>query len=253
MGEVRLPSMAAKRNAIVLALLANAHVAHAYRPFDSTDAAVADPGEIEIELGPVAYTDSPHASITEAPVLTVNAGLVNRWEAVLDASRAITRSANENDIETVETALLLKRVLRAGVLQEQTDWSVATEFGVLLPTVNADDDYGATLALIGSREVGRTLIHVNAGIAQNRDGRAELFGGLIIEAVASAPVRPVAELTFDYERGTDTRSAGALVGAIWQPGENLNFDMAVRAVREEHEWSYEGRVGLTWAFALVRR
>jgi hypothetical protein len=109
------------------------------------------------------------------------------------------------------------------------------------------------LALIGSREVGRTLIHVNAGIAQNRDGRAELFGGLIIEAVASAPVRPVAELTFDYERGTDTRSAGALVGAIWQPGENLNFDMAVRAVREEHEWSYEGRVGLTWAFALVRR
>jgi hypothetical protein len=66
-------------------------------------------------------------------------------------------------------------------------------------------------------------------------------------------VRPVAELTFEYERGTDTRSAGALVGAIWERGDNLNFDMAVRAVREDHEWSYEGRIGFTWAFALVTR
>jgi hypothetical protein len=245
--------MPAKRIAIALALLADAHAAHAYRPFDSTDAAVADPGEIEIELGPVAYTDSPHASITEAPVLTVNAGLANSWEAVLDASRAITRSANENDIETVETALLLKRVLRAGVLQEQAGWSVATEFGVLLPTVNVDDDYGATLALIGSRAMSRALIHANVGLAQNRDGNTELFSGLIVERVASASVRPVAELTFEYERGTDTRSAGALLGAIWERAENLNFDIAVRAVREAREWSYEGRIGFTWAFALVTR
>jgi hypothetical protein len=245
--------MPAKRLAIALALLADAHAAHAYRPFDSTDAAVADPGEIEIELGPLAYTDSPHASITEAPVLTVNAGLANSWEAVLDASRAIARSANENDIVTVETALLLKRVLRAGVLQEQAGWSVATEFGVLLPTMSVDDDYGVSLALIGSREMSRALVHANVGFAQNRDGNAELFSGLIVEDVASAPVRPVAELTFEYERGTDTRSAGVLVGAIWERGDNLNFDMAVRAIREDHEWSYEGRIGFTWAFALVTR
>lgn len=245
--------MRTKRVAIALALLADAHAAHAYRPFDSTDAAVADPGEIEIELGPVAYTDSRDGSITEAPVLTVNAGLGNDWEAVLDASRAITHPANENDRETVETALLLKRVLRSGVLQEQAGWSVATEFGVLLPTVNAEDNYGATLALVGSRAMSRTLVHVNAGLAQNRDGNTELFGGLIVEDVATTPVRPVAELTVEYERGVGTRSAGALVGAIWQRSENLNFDMAVRAVREEHEWSYEGRIGFTWAFALAMR
>jgi hypothetical protein len=245
--------MRAQRVAIALSLLADAHAAHAYRPFDSTDAAVADPGEIEIELGPVAYTDFRDGSITEAPVLTLNAGLANNWEAVLDASRAITHSANEDDSETVETALLLKRVLRAGVLQEQAGWSVATEFGVLLPTVNAEDDYGATWALIGSRHISRTLVHANAGLAQNRDGNTELFSGLIVEDVASVPVRPVAELTFGYEPWTDTQSAGALVGAIWQRSENLNFDMAVRAVREEHEWSYEGRIGFTWAFALATR
>lgn len=240
------------RIAIPLALLMWTPAAFAYRPFDSTDAAVADAGEIEIELGPVAYADARHASVTEAPVLTINAGLADGWEAVLDASRAVTHAPGERDIETVESALTLKHVLRNGVLQEQAGWSIATEFGVLLPTANVDDDYGATWALIGSRELGRTMIHVNAGLAENRDRNTELFSGLIVEGVTRAPVRPVAELTFDYERGTDTRSAGALLGAIWQRGENLSLDMALRAVREDHDWSYEARIGLTWAFALAR-
>jgi len=236
-----------------LALLAGMDCAQAYRPFDSTDAAVADSGEIEIELGPIAYIDAPHATITEVPVLTLNAGLADGWEGVLDTSRVIAHVPHESDTETLETALLLKRVLRAGVLQEHPGWSVATEFGILLPTVNADDDYGASFALIGSGAVGRTVIHMNAGLAENRDGNAELFSGLIVEDVASTPVRPVAELTFEYERGTDARSAGALVGAIWERAENLTFDLAVRTVREDHEWSYEGRIGVTWAFALARK
>jgi hypothetical protein len=245
--------MLAKRIAIALALLAGPHAALAYRPFDSTDAAVADPREVEIELGPVAYTDSQHASVIEAPVVTVNAGLGDSWEAVLDAARAVTHSPNEHDLEAIETALLLKHVLRDGVLQEQAGWSIATEFGVLLPTVNADDDYGASLALIGSREIERAMIHVNAAVAENRDGNTELFSGLIVEGLTSSPVRPVAELTFQDERGTDTRSAGALLGAIWERDEALSFDLAVRAVREDHEWSYQGRIGFTWAFTVARK
>lgn len=245
--------MRSKRIAIALVLLAGPHAALAYRPFDSTDAAVADPGVIEIELGPVAYTDLRHASITEGPVVTVNAGLTDDWEAVIDAARAITRSPGERDIETVEAALLLKRIVRDGVLQEQAGWSIATEFGVLLPTVNDDDDYGATWALIGSRGMGRTMVHVNAALAQNRDGNTELVTGLIVEDAAIGPVRPVAELTFEYERGTDTRSAGALFGAIWERGEDLSFDLAVRAVRDDQAWSYEGRIGVTWAFAPARK
>jgi hypothetical protein len=242
--------MRAKRIRLGIVLLAAPHVALAYRPFDSTDAAIAPPEEIEIEFGPVAYTDSRHASITDAPVVTVNVGLVDRWEAVIDAARSITRSRFESDTETIETALMLKRVLRDGVLQEQAGWSIATEFGVLFPTLNSDDNYGATLALIGSRKIGRALVHVNAALAQNRDGNTEMFSGLIVEAITSAPVRPVAEMTFEYEGGTDTRSAGVLLGAIWERGDNLSFDMAARAVREDHGWSYEGRIGVTWAFAI---
>jgi hypothetical protein len=245
--------MRSNRIALAFALWAGPHAALAYRPFDSTDAAIADPGVIEIELGPVAYTDLPGASVTELPVVTVNVGVAAGWETVIDASRAITRSPHDHDIETVEAALLFKRIVRDGVLQEQAGWSIATEFGVLLPTVNADDDYGATWALVGSRGMGGTMVHVNAALAQNRDGNTELFGGLIVEVLAGALVRPVAELTFQYERGSDTRSGGALFGAIWERGENLSFDMAVRAVREDQAWSYEGRIGVTWAFALARK
>ena len=245
--------MCAKRIRLGFVLLVAPHVALAYRPFDSTDAAVASPKEIEIEFGPVAYTDSRHASITDAPVVTVNVGLVDRWEAVIDATRVVTRSRFKHDTETVETALMLKRVLRDGVLQERTGWSTATEFGVLFPTVHSDDDYGATLALIGSRAIGHTMIHLNAELAENRDGNAELFGGLIVEAMMSMPVRPVAELTFEYERGTDTRNAGVLVGAIWERSDNLSFDIAARAVCEDHDWSYESRIGITWVFAAARK
>jgi hypothetical protein len=112
---------------------------------------------------------------------------------------------------------------------------------------------GVTCALIGSREIGAAIVHVNAALAENRDGNAELFSGVIIEGTASTPVRPVAELTFERERGTDARSIGALLGAIWEREEDLTFDIALRAVREDHDWSYEGRIGLTWAFALTRK
>ena len=172
---------------------------------------------------------------------------------MIDAARAITRSTDEHDIETAEAALLLKRVVRDGVLQDQTGWSIATEFGVLLPTVNLDDDYGAIWALIGSRELGRAMIHVNAALAENRDGNTEFFSGLIVEGAASAPVRAVAELTFEYEGGPNARSLGALLGAIWERGDNLSFDMAVRAIREDQDWTYGGRIGVTWAFSLARK
>ena len=66
--------------AIALLLSAGPPAALAYRPFDSTDAAVADPGIIEVELGPVAYTHMRHGSVTELPVVTVNAGVADGWE-----------------------------------------------------------------------------------------------------------------------------------------------------------------------------
>jgi hypothetical protein len=54
--------------------------AQAYRPFDGTDAAVAETGEVEIELGPVEYLrdEADRANVR------IKYGFTPGWEAVLE-------------------------------------------------------------------------------------------------------------------------------------------------------------------------
>src|SRR5262252_1839309 len=56
----------------------------AYRPFDGTDAAVADTGEMEIELGPVEYLRAGAERTLLAPDLRINYGFIRGWEAALE-------------------------------------------------------------------------------------------------------------------------------------------------------------------------
>jgi hypothetical protein len=56
----------------------------AYRPFDGTDAAVAEKGEMEIELGPVEYLREGAERTLLAPDLRINYGFIPRWEAALE-------------------------------------------------------------------------------------------------------------------------------------------------------------------------
>jgi hypothetical protein len=224
----------------------------AYRPFDSTDADVAAPGEVEIEFGPVAYIDEPHASITKTPVMTLNVGLPKDWELVMDAERAVTRAPATPDDETFDTAVQLKHVVHAGSLQERSGWSFATEFGALLPDDNEEDHYGVTAALIGSLRLEQLTVHCNVAAARNRAGHGEWFGGIILEGNTARPVRPVAEARIEHEAGSDTSAYSSLLGAIWERSDNLSFDVALRGIREEGSWSYEGRIGLTWSFEFAR-
>lgn len=55
----------------------------AYRPFDSTDAAVAPPGEFELELGPAGLLLQGSERTLIAPAYVLNLGLFEGWEAVL--------------------------------------------------------------------------------------------------------------------------------------------------------------------------
>ena len=79
-GDLGVPSGAVKMTATVAALAAAALVlfwcnsTQAYRPFDGTDAAVADTGEVEIELGPVEYLREGAERTLLAPDLRVNYG-----------------------------------------------------------------------------------------------------------------------------------------------------------------------------------
>ena len=59
--------------------------AHAYRPFDGTDAGVADPGEFELEFGPIQHSREGSTRSWIAPAAVANWGVAHDREIVLDA------------------------------------------------------------------------------------------------------------------------------------------------------------------------
>ena len=69
---------------IVLGVAALSGPAFAYRPFDGTDAAVAAPGELEIELQPAGLEHEQGTQNLIAPWTVVNIGLSDAWEAVFE-------------------------------------------------------------------------------------------------------------------------------------------------------------------------
>src|SRR5438874_10254318 len=119
--------------------------AQAYRPFDGTDAAVAETGEVEIELGPVRYLRSGADRTLFAPNVRINCGFTPSWEAVLEGILAHGLTADIPGTRLVESVAMLKTVLREGSLQEKSGPSIATEFGVLLPGINDEHGTGAVL------------------------------------------------------------------------------------------------------------
>jgi len=110
----------------------------AFRPFDGTDAAVADTGKVEIELGPVEYRREGATRTLFAPSTRVNYGFAPDWEAVVEGRIAHGLSGDIRGTGLTEDSVTLKGVLREGVLQEKAGPSIATEFGVLLPGIRAD-------------------------------------------------------------------------------------------------------------------
>ena len=60
-----------------------AQPAAAYRPFDGTDAAVANLNEVEIELQPAGPRQEGPQSTLIAPEVVFNYGFAERWEMVL--------------------------------------------------------------------------------------------------------------------------------------------------------------------------
>lgn len=237
----------------LLASLAGAFLwpaaAEAYRPFDSTDAAVAEKGEIEIELGPVGWRKLGSERSLVAPSLILNWGFADRLEVVLEGKQSILlgQGVAGPRYRLDDTALSLKAVLRKGGLQGREGPSLATEIGALLPTVNGDPGAGAQVALIASQRWEAMTIHANGQAIWTRTHLPGFLAGLIVEGPDRWPVRPVAELLFEGERDAPaTRSV--LLGAIWRLPDGPSLDAAVRAARAGSEDVAEVRIGLTWSF-----
>jgi len=221
----------------------------AYRPFDSTDAAVADVGELEIEMGPIEFRRSNGASTLIAPDYVFNYGFAKNWEVVLEGrGEHPLLPADDTRSRLVGDGLFLKGVLREGILQDKTGPSVATEFGVLLPGINDEHGVGASLLGIVSQRGEWGTVHFDAGAALTRDHRPDLFVGTIIEGPYDWKIRPVAEV--DYEREFSTRQTFAVLGgAIWRVRDDLALDFAVREAWVNGHPETEIRAGLTFSIS----
>ncbi len=225
--------------------------ASAYRPFNSTDAAVAAKGAMEIEFGPLGYEVQGPDKALIAPSLILNWGFADRWEAVLEGRHFVELGSTirEPRLRVEDTAFSIKTVLREGSLQEKTGPSVATELSLLLPTVNGDAGAGAEGALIVSQRWPDLTIHVNGAAAWTRAHTAGAFGGVILEGHDAWDIRPVAEVFVEAERDFPTTTSG-LLGTIWRVSDGLALDAAVRLARTGGVNTTELRLGLTWGFGV---
>jgi hypothetical protein len=219
-----------------------------YRPFDGTDAAVADPGEMEVELQPAGGKSSGGQKTLIAPATVLNYGFAKDWEVVFEG-RLETPLSPSGPTTFTDGGAFLKHILRPGVLQEQTGPSIATEFGVLLPESVGDTRFGASIAAIVSQRWDWGTAHLNIAGALTRDQHADIFTGIILEGPHKWTVRPVAEFFYEEEFG-QARTFSALFGAIWQVKDNLSFDVGVRHAIVNGTGVNEVRAGLTYGFPL---
>jgi hypothetical protein len=225
----------------------------AYRPFDSTDAGVAGPGELELELGPLGRLQEGGEKFRVAPAVVANLGLPWRSELVLEGQRrvALDPAAGEPRHPSSTPAYSSERCCARARCRRGTGPSVAAEYGVLLPEVHGESGTGASVAGIVSQRWDAGTLHLNAALAWNREHEPDLFLGAILEGPYSWPVRPVAEV-FGEQASGGSRTNSALVGAIWQAREGLTFDVGLRYARSGEEAIREVRLGLTWAFSFKK-
>jgi hypothetical protein len=225
----------------------------AYRPFDSTDASVPEPGEFELELGPVGLVEEGPRRFLVAPKLVLNLGVVPGWEVVLEGRQllALGEPAGEPRYSLVDTGAFLKGVVRPGSLQGRAGPSVGVEGGVLLPTIHGDPGIGIAGLLILSHRLPALTAHLNGVAAYTRTRELNLAAGFILEGPDPWPVRPVGELVTEQQVG-GARLFSGLLGAIWRANEDLVFDVAGRALRGPEANAWEVRAGLTWFTRLWR-
>ncbi|HEX4422338.1 MAG TPA: hypothetical protein VH165_30705 [Kofleriaceae bacterium] len=224
--------------------LSSVPVAHAYRPFDGTDADVATTGDLELEVGP-AQLERLQGATTYTPGSVVNYGVAAGFELVLDLDGVIGSGSS-----LLASDVLVKHVLRNGSLQDKAGPSLALETGVLLPDVPVrGSGFGWIATAIASQHWDSVTVHLNATGLYQRAHQLGGFASVIGEGPGDWVVRPVTELLIAHE-GDRENAASALAGVIWQKHKELSFDGAVLLEREHGAFGVGVRLGFTWAVAI---
>jgi len=236
---------------IVLACVlacASARPVWAFRPFDLTDASVAERREMELEFGPFGYITDAEGRFLVAPSFILNFGLARDWELVIEGRNFIQLEDDVSRRHTLrDNAFSVKHVLRRGSLQNGQGPSVGLEAGLLLPGVGVDSGVGASFGGLVSQRWPSFTLHVNGVLEITHDHRFAGITGGIVEGPSRWNVRPVAEIVFEQEL---ERTVSGLVGAIWKVRDNLSVDAGWRIARTGSDQQREFRAGFTWTIPL---
>src|SRR6266498_3311590 len=236
--------------AIVLLLVSSESAAWGYRPFIATDAAVADPKEMEIELGYFNLERDKGKNTFIIPKVVFNYGLIRNLELVGEFGIA---EPSHGSVRLTDPGLSLKAVLKEGVLQEKSGVSFAVEAGPLLPSTNREENrFGFEASGILSGKLDPLTYHVNFGGGVDRaKTNPFLVWGVIAELPITPKLRLVGEINGESVRGNPPDNS-ALVGFIWKsPLSNLSIDAGIRRGISAAAPDWMFTTGLTFSFSLA--
>lgn len=231
-----------------LGLLACPLSSFGYRPFVSTDAAVAEQGFSEIEFGLIDWANHGGANAIASPDLRYNFGFAKNFEFVLEGALQVYDSASTRHLNLLGPALSVKGVLIEGPLQKgQAPVSLAFEAGALLPETVLNSGFGFEGALIVSFRTGKFTWHVNGGGGLQRETLEPIaLWGVIVEHPITEQLRMAAEINGESVRGTRA-SNSALLGLLWEHRE-ITYDAGVRFGLTNDAPDVAFTAGLTFQF-----
>jgi hypothetical protein len=233
----------------IIWLLVFHNSAWGYRPFVSTDAAVADVKEVEVELGYFNLERAKGKNNFIIPTIVLNYGFMPRVEIVGEFA---VEEPIHGHTRLTDAGLSLKAIVREGVLQEKSGPSLAIEAGPLFPsTVGAEKRFGFKGLGILSDRLGSLTYHLNLGGGVAREKNNAFFDwGIIVELPITTQLRVVAEMNGENVHRTPADTSG-LFGFIWEsPVHNAFIDAGIRKgiSRGASDWLFT--TGLTFRFSL---
>jgi hypothetical protein len=234
---------------IVLLLLFSLSVAWGYRPFVSTDAAVADVKEMEIEIGYFNLERDRGTNTFIIPKAVLNYGLIRNLELVGEFA---VEEPPHGSVRLADPGLSLKAVLKDGVLQEKSGVSFAVEAGPLLPSTSKEENrWGFEGLGIMSGKLGTLTYHLNFGGGVDRaETNPFVVWGVIAELPIVEKLRLVGEINGESVR-RNTPDNSALIGFIWNsPLSNVSIDAGLRRGISHEAADWMVTTGLTFSFSL---
>src|SRR4051794_6616488 len=128
---------------LMVPLVIDSPTALAYRPFVSTDASVADAGDVEVEFGAIGFRRHGSATAIIAPSVIGNLGVGHALEVVAEF-KLVSDVSSGAGRRFEDTAVSVKWVAHEGSFHDSgTLPSLGVELSVLVPTLPGEHRPGA--------------------------------------------------------------------------------------------------------------